>query len=178
MMKTEINLNRMNIDLRKIGKGLLSIGMGGLMAYYLIELSKVKLLPFAAEIKKAMVAGTLDSVGVGALESFILLVSIVALLASPLFICRDEKAGDKLLVLLFVCFIDMGGVVTVIAREEVFPLYMFVVWGSSTYVVWLCIGILKNIYLWVRSGTENRQFDIVKLTFIWTIIAFVIGKVW
>ena len=67
---------------------------------------------------------------------------------------------------------------TVIVRGEIFLSYMVVIWLSSIYIAWFFLGIINIVYQWVKSGTENEQLNMVKLTFLWTIIAFIIGKVW
>lgn len=163
---------------KKVGKALLSLGIGGCAACYLIELSRTELLPFAKKVETAIQTGMFQSVGIGMIETFIFLCSIFSLLTAPLFLQWNKKEGKKILILLFLLFIDVSGVVTVIARGEIFPLYMFILWISSVYVTWFCLELLGVLYAWVKRGTADGNLDIVKLTFIWTIAAFIIGKVW
>ena len=160
------------------GKGLLSFGLGGIATFYMIQFSSIRLLPLSKEIKEIMLNGITKNFSVGIFETVILLISLFALLAAPLFFNWDENAGIKILILLVVFFSDAAGMLTVIVRGEIFLTYMAVIWASSIYIAWFCLGILNILYLWVKAGTENERFNMVKLTFLWTIIAFTIGKVW
>lgn len=38
--------------------------------------------------------------------------------------------------------------------------------------------MIQKLYHWITTGSEENHYDIVKMTFIWTIIAFIIGKIW
>ena len=166
------------IGTARMGKGLLSFGLGGIAAFYMIQFSVIKLLPLSKEMKEIMLNGASQDFGVGVFVSVILLVSLFALLAAPLFLQWDENAGIKILILLLVFCSDAVGMLTVIVRGEIFLSYMAVIWISSIYIAWFSLGIINIVYQWVKSGTENVQFNMVKLTFLWTIIAFIIGKVW
>lgn len=139
----------------KLGKGLLSLGLGGVAAFYMIQFSSIRLLPLSKEIKEIMLNGIPQNFSVGIFEAVILLVSLFALLAAPLFLRRDENAGIKILILLVVFFSDAAGMLTVIVRGEIFLTYMAVIWASSIYIAWFCLGILNILYQWVKAGTEN-----------------------
>lgn len=166
------------IGTARIGKGLLSFGLGGIAAFYMIQFSVIKLLPLSKEMKEIMQNGASQDFGIGVFVAVILLVSLFALLAAPLFFQWDENAGIKILILLLAFCSDAVGMLTVIVRGEIFLSYMVVIWISSIYIAWFSLGIINIVYQWVKSGTENEQLNMVKLTFLWTIIAFIIGKVW
>jgi len=72
----------------------------------------------------------------------------------------------------------MACFVVIIVRGELTALATGVIWLSLAYISWLGIEVLKAIYRWliIDKGKEN-QFDVAKLTFIWVIIAFVLGKI-
>lgn len=163
---------------KKLGKVLFSIGVGGLIACYLIRLCEIKLLPLSEPIKRMVISGNMEDMRNSMLEVIILLISTYALFVAPLFIHWNKSFGKRVLVLLFVFFIDLSGSVIALASGEISLLYITVIWLSSIYVTWFCVGIAGIIYSWLQVGTKDTQLDMVKLTFIWTIIAFVLGKVW
>ena len=157
---------------KQIGNGLLAMGIGGLMAFYLIELSRIRLIPFSETLKSMIISGNIKSLGGEIFESLILLVSFFSMLTAPLLICWDQSAGKKILGLLFILFVDIAGIVSVIARGEIFLLYMIVIWVSAVYITWFCFGIFRILHQWIKKGTTVERYDIVKLTFIWTIWRF------
>lgn len=57
--------------------------------------------------------------------------------------------------------------------------------GSDTkaHILLICALVsepkmTKKLYHWITTESEENHYDIVKMTFIWTIIAFIIGKIW
>ena len=54
----------------------------------------------------------------------------------------------------------------------------------SVIVLSMCIYVknilemIQKLYHWITTESEENHYDIVKMTFIWTIIAFIIGKIW
>ncbi len=167
-----------HISVEKVGKGLLEIGIGGFIAYFFIQFMKLKLLPLSVELNFAVMNGTLPDVKIEIAEAAVFMISVFVLLIAPLFIHWNKSAGLKIVMLLFVFFADIGGVMTVVVRGEIFTFFIFVIWFSAIYITWLCFGIGKILYAWVKTSSADPGFDIVKLTFVWTIIAFIIGKVW
>ena len=89
-----------------------------------------------------------------------------------------KKAGKRCLILLCFLFIDFCSLISVIVRGELFHIYIVVVWVSSIYFVWMCFEILGVLYRWMKTESAGQTIDVVKLTFLWTIIAFILGKVW
>jgi len=162
-----------------IGNGseiLFSIGAGSLLAFYLIELCKVKLVPLSDEIEKLILTGNTQAIYMGLLEYVIFMVGVIAILIAPLLSQRNKGVGIKVFLLLVLALIDIGGVITVIAQGRVFSTFILVVWISSVYMTWFCIGVMKIIYGWIKIDKEEKnQFDVAKLTFIWAIIAFLLG---
>ena len=163
---------------RILGKIFLSVGCGGFLAYYLIEMCRAKLLPVSEEIRELVETGRIQDIKIDAVEPIIMLISIFSLLIAPLFIQWNKKSGIKILTLLCAFFIDTSGAIIVIATGEISKLYMICLWISSIYVVWICMEIIHVIYAWVRVQTPGDHYDIAKLTFLWAIIAFILGKVW
>ena len=105
-------------------------------------------------------------------------ISVFAILSAPFFMEGEKKAGKRCLILLCFLFIDFCSLISVIVRGELFHIYIVVVWVSSIYFVWMCFEILGVLYRWMKTESAGQTIDVVKLTFLWTIIAFILGKVW
>ena len=163
---------------KMVGKIFLSLGSGGILAVYLVNLCRLKLLPISEEIGKLIAIENMTGTEVNALEPAIILISIFSFLISPLFIKWNKKRGIEILILFFAFFIDISGAVIVVASGEISGFYIFCLWITATYVSWICIEIINILYYWIKKDTSESHYDIVKLTFVWTIIAFILGKVW
>lgn len=163
---------------KMVGKIFLSLGGGGILAVYLVNLCRLKLLPISEEIGKLIAIENMTGTEINALEPAIILISIFSFLISPFFIQWNKKRGIEILILFFAFFIDISGAVIVVASGEISGFYIFCLWITATYVSWICIEIINILYYWIKEDTSESHYDIVKLTFVWTIIAFILGKVW
>lgn len=164
----------------KVGNGSelsFAVGIGSLVAFWLINVCKDKAIPLSAEIEKVITSGNYQEIYVGMWEGIIFMVGFLASFIAPLLSQWDKKMGIKVSVLLALVSFDLCGLMTVIAQGQVYPFFMVTVWVSSIYIVWLCIGVLKIIYGWLKIEKEEKnQFNVAKLTLIWTVIAFLLGR--
>ena len=72
----------------------------------------------------------------------------------------------------------MAGIIAVITRGEIFENYVIVIVLSMCIYVKIILEMIQKLYHWITTESEENHYDIVKMTFIWTIIAFIIGKIW
>ena len=84
----------------------------------------------------------------------------------------------QLMLLLFAIVIDAAAIISVIAKGEIFENYVLVIVLSMCIYVKNVLEMIQKLYHWITTGSEENHYDIVKMTFIWTIIAFIIGKIW
>lgn len=162
---------------KQIGKGLLIVGLGSFMGVYLIELSKIKLLPLAQELERIILLGYLPNVTIEICEPVMVFVGVCTLFAFPLYFDTGRARKIKINILFFLLILDLAGIITVIVRGELFFLYLLLVWASSVFAVLLLLDALELVYCWVKIREDQESFDLVKLTFLWTIVAFVLGKI-
>lgn len=167
-----------DIGIKNFRKILFCVGIGGLLTYYLIEWGKLKLPVVLDMVENWISTGYMNDLHIGMHEMCIFSISVFLLLLVPLMGNWNQKTGIQAFLLLLLILINVGGVITVIGRGEIFPLFIYVVWITSAYIIWLSIGTIKMIYLWTRVKETDGKLDVVKLTLIWTVIAFVLGKLW
>lgn len=105
-------------------------------------------------------------------------VSIFTLFAAPSLVRWDSRSAINVTLLLFAIVIDIAAIISVIARGEIFETYIIMIVLSMCIYVKNILEITQKLYYWITTGSEENHYDIVKMTFIWTIIAFIIGKIW
>lgn len=97
-------------------------------------------------------------------------VSIFTLFAAPSLVRWDSRSAINVSLLLLAIIADVAGIIAVITRGEIFENYVIVI------VLSMCIYV-KNILEMIQKLYHWNQKRII-MTFIWTIIAFIIGKIW
>lgn len=170
------------IQLKVFGKMAFIMGIGGFLAYYFIQYIKFKVPMIAAKIRPLIMEKGFQAIHIEGIEFFIFASSLFLLLLAPFLIECGKKENTRtwihIFILIFLCFINSAGIIISIARGNIFFAYIIVIWVSSIYVTWIMYNTMKKLYQWIKISTERESFDIVKMTFIWTILAFIIGKVW
>lgn len=153
-----------------------SVGVGGIFALYLIEFCRVRILPNISNIDIMHGSGNhLEVMKIHPMEVFIFLISIISIMISPLLSKKKSKI-IRIFSLIVVLFMELVSFMSIIVYQEISSL--FIVWTMimSVYLIWIAIDILKVIYNWLKINKESEeQVDIAKLTFIWAIIAFILG---
>ena len=152
-------------------------GLGGLLTYMMIELSKTKLLPLHEKVLSLIQEGQVRELGTGITENIILLVSILVLLAGLVIQEGNKATALKVFCLSVTAMFNMVGVIVTISKGEISLLYIVIVWVSAMYIVWILIDIFKSLYKWITVKDSENQVNVAKLTFIWTIIVFVLTRV-
>lgn len=171
-------MKKNKIEIKNFRKILFCIGSGGLLTYYLVEWGKVKLTAVSETVEKWIVTGYMSDLHIGIIEMCIFIISVFLLLLVALLGNRNQRTGVQVFFLLLLTLMNVGGIITVIGRGEIFPLLIFVVWMTLAYLIWLSIGAVEMLYSWTKAKETDEKFDVVKLTFIWTVIAFILGKLW
>ena len=105
-------------------------------------------------------------------------VSIFTLFAAPSLVRWDSRSAINVTLLLFAIVIDAAAIISVIAKGEIFENYVLVIVLSMCIYVKNVLEMIQKLYHWITTGSEENHYDTVKMTFIWTIIAFIIGKIW
>ena len=112
------------------------------------------------------------------IEGVIATVSIFTLFAAPSLVRWDSRSAINVTLLLFAIVIDAAAIISVIAKGEIFENYVLVIVLSMCIYVKNILEMIQKLFHWITTESEENHYDIVKMTFIWTIIAFIIGKIW
>ena len=94
-------------------------------------------------------------------------------LEEPTFDSEQLKPGQKVV---FYCGDFFMALIAVITRGEIFENYVIVIVLSMCIYVKNILEMIQKLYHWITTESEENHYDIVKMTFIWTIIAFIIRK--
>ena len=127
--------------------------------------------------------GLLDEMGLSASITGIIyaIMQIVAGISSKQHGKIHQKYKNKTLSIVGVSYTLaclMAGIIAVITRGEIFENYVIVIVLSMCIYVKNILEMIQKLYHWITTESEENHYDIVKMTFIWTIIAFIIGKIW
>ena len=146
MQKIKEYLNKIDY-----GKFFLIVGIGGLLAQYLLQLSRNILFPYSMEIKKSIEAGLVPDIDIEMLDVYGCMLSVLLLLIAPLFLRKDPQKKRKILIIVFLFFADMCGILVVIARGEIFLSYRVLIWISSIFLV----SIIKDVLLYIMKHRKG-----------------------
>ena len=152
--------------MHKVGKWFMIIGIAGLLSLLFIEWSRWNLVPLAEKINLVAVSENYHEF------------SIFALFTAPSLIRWDNRSVINVSLLLLTIIADVAGIIAVITRGEIFENYVIVIVLSMCIYVKNILEMIQKLYHWITTESEENHYDIVKMTFIWTIIAFIIGKIW
>lgn len=178
MKVTEYSLSKTRFIIEKFGsKFVFSLGLGGLASLYIVEFFKMKILPNLIsfnEISKFLAENNIFDIGT--MEVLIFIVSMVSIISAPLLSVNDSQNNYNVVGLIVLIFIEIISVLSICARHKIGYLFIISTTIFSVYLVWLLIDILKIAYSWTKiDKSEKNQIDVTKLTFIWTVIVFLVG---
>lgn len=164
--------------MHKVGKWFMIIGIAGLLSLLFIEWSRWNLVSLAEKINLVAVSENYHEFHTKFIEVGIATFSIFALFAAPSLVRWDSRSAINVTLLLFAIVIDAAAIISVIAKGKIFENYVLVIVLSMCIYVKNVLEMIQKLYHWITTGSEENHYDIVKMTFIWTIIAFIIGKIW
>ena len=160
--------------MHKVGKWFMIIGIAGLLSLLFIEWSRWSLVPLSEKMNLVRVSEFQTEF----IEGVVATVSIFTLFTAPSLIRWDNRSVINVSLLLLAIIADVAGIIAVITRGEIFENYVIVIVLSMCIYVKNILEMIQKLYHWITTESEENHYDIVKMTFIWTIIAFIIGKIW
>lgn len=158
-------------------RGSLSIGIGGIISLYIIEYCRGNLL-YTFDGTNNLYEFIIDQniISINNIEVFIMGISIIALISAPLLTKRNSKKSFEIFLIVILLFFELVCFMSVIIHQDITVLFILGTTITVIYLVWFLIDVLKIIYFWTRiSNSEENKVDVSKLTFIWAIIAFILG---
>lgn len=178
----EESINKIFLKIKSLireysSKFVFSLGMGGLLAIYIIELCRMKVIPVLKETEDLYeIFVNLNIVDINVIEIYIIAISIVAIISSPLLSKKDLKRSYEVFFLITVFVFEIICFMSMVINKDINKLFIVGTTITSIYLVWIFIDILKIIYAWIKiDKSVEKQVDVAKLTFIWAIIAFILG---
>lgn len=163
--------------MRNSSKTIFSIGLGGLFSLYIIQLCRVKLLPFIKEQGElSEIAISMGGASINSIEIFILLVSLTAIISAPLLSEKSSKGSKQVFILVILIFFNLMTFMSIVIQQQVNTIFIISITIASIYLVRIGLDILKIIYNWTKQDKKvDDQPDVAKLTLIWAVIAFILG---
>ncbi|EGS5728769.1 hypothetical protein I9Y33_002280 [Clostridium perfringens] len=157
-------------------KFIFSLGLAGLITLYITTFCSIKLnqyLKWSDHIYNIITSKNIE--GPIYIEQFILIISIISIMAAPLLNKKFSKSFWKIFFFNFISFVEIISFVSIFIKGEINNLFIISTIITFTYLIWIIIDILKFIDKWIRiKKSSENQFDLVKLTFIWGMILFLI----
>lgn len=153
----------------------LSVAVGGFTTLYLINIFNIKWLPFLHKaIENKDVINNLKENGISGFYVLIFVISSVILIVAPLIKVNSSKF-DLILSTIIVSSITLTifELVISIAQNHQSTQLILLLWLLCSLTMMYIGRLVLLLYYWVQIGGENH-YDIVKLTFIWGIIATVL----
>lgn len=164
--------------MHKVGKWFMIIGIAGVLSLLFVEWSRWNLVPLSEKIKLIALSQNYHEFQTEFIEGVIATISIFTLFAAPSLVRWDNRSVINVSLLLLAIIADVAGIIAVITRGEIFENYVIVIVLSMCIYVKNILEMIQKLYHWITTESEENHYDIVKMTFIWTIIAFIIGKIW
>lgn len=151
-----------------------SIGIGGIISVIAINIFANKVINQSyynriTNILKANFnspANTVTNV-----TMWIMLVSLVALFLVPI-LYNNKNSIAVVLLTIFIVFDILLAIITFCNQRIDASAIIFVSISFMYYIFIICI-LAKSIYSWLHK--ENNELDVVKLTFLWTVIVALLG---
>lgn len=160
---------------RSTGAALLSVGIAGIGTYFLSPLLAQRAVLLREAISSSLETGN-GFVSPDTFSSTVFFISVLAVLLAPLIIFDVNKKGIKISVFLIWVVLDLLLYMMTVILEKGDIFFVLVTWGLLSYSFWLFTGICREVYQWIIVK-DDKRFDIPKLTLLWTILAFILGKV-
>lgn len=112
------------------------------------------------------------------LLAFVAGASFVLLLFAILGNTRSPRAGLKGLVT-FVCIVLISsGYVTFSLSGNYGIFFVFMTWACFSWFVWVSLEVLEALKAWsLITEDKTQSYDPVKLSLLWAIAAFILGKI-
>jgi len=159
---------------RSFCKYVVSFGVGVLSSMYLLLHIRMRVAPIGVEIFQIISSET--QVPFYEWELMLLISGIVAIIVAPLFTLEKKKRLTRIFVLIFLFFVNVVGLLTIVIQGRVPALFVISLITMATYMCALLIDAVGHVYNWLLiKKDESKQVDVAKLTLIWAIIVFALG---
>lgn len=141
-----------SIIINNIGQFLSSLGIGGFLSLFIIEKVRVNFKLPLEKIKNIydMYGSTITN-----LELYILLISILLLIISPILSKNITKTRWKIFVINDLILLEVICFISVVVHQKITDLFVIGTTLLSIFITWLIIDILRHIKCWFKKDEEE-----------------------
>ncbi|MDU5695360.1 hypothetical protein [Clostridium sp.] len=143
---TEIFLKIKLLVKEYAGMLLASIGIGGLIALYIIECCRTKVIPVLNEIDIYKIFNDKNVISVSEMEVYIFFIGLIVIILSPILIFNDLRIGVGISFSLLLLLFEYTIFWSVIINRDITTLFIGWTTFTSIYLVFLSIYILKCLF--------------------------------
>ncbi len=149
----------------------LSIGIGSIVTCFLLIFIN-KNLPSIEIYEDTSIAGGYN---ISLFSYLLLVIGLTIMMIIPFLNNWNRKNRILFSLLLLIVPIDIVTAVVLIARSELFLLAIGIIWVSVVFYMFVFIQIIGVLHNWVKVA-DSDKYDIGKLTLVWVILAFILGR--
>lgn len=154
-----------------------SLALGGFLSCYITVFIRKEIMPIFSqeEILKRFVENS-EFISIGLFEIVVFVISFITILIAPLLGKKDKKQNKKVFLFFIIAVTSVFFIIISAGRQRLDYITAILILFSCILFISILIDILKATYQWLKVDKKQKgQIDIAKLTFIWTIIVFIIG---
>ena len=167
-------LNYLVLNKNKI---LFNICAGNFLSIYILFLIRKYILPILQNIDFENNINLNSPIyKISDFEFYITMFSLIIFLYFPVFFLKFNKKKMAIYNLLFI--LDFVGLIrfVVVKRLDLFTIVL--VYLSCIFFLYIIAKLIKCFYKWLKQKPDDTtKFNLAKLTFIWTILAFILGVI-
>lgn len=151
-------------------KKFLSYSMGGFLTLFLHTLYVSKLSPLHDEA--AMIfSGKVSNDDWILIVSTIISVGSLYLFVYTLWLYSKKVKQKKIVIALF---INIFCIINVLGCQKIYVPLLLCLLYASIIICQVIIDFIPEMYKWLKK-TDSESFNVAKLTFLWTILVFILG---
>ena len=141
-----------SIIINNIGQFLSSLGIGGFLSLFIIEKVRVN---FKLPLEKIKNIYDIYGSNITNLELYILLISILLLIISPILSKNITKTRWKIFVINNLILLEVICFMSVVVHQKITDLFVIGTTLLSIFITWRIIDILRHIKCWFKKDEEE-----------------------
>ena len=150
--KNNMFLKLKSIVTNNIGQFLSSLGIGGFLSLFIIEKVRVN---FKLPLEKIKNVYDIYGSNITNLELYILLISILLLIISPILSKNITKTRWKIFVINNLILLEVIFFMSVVVHQKITDLFVIGTTLLSIFIIWIIIDILRHIKRWFKKDEEE-----------------------
>lgn len=141
-----------SIIINNIGQFLSSLGIGGFLSLFIIEKVRVN---FKLPLEKIKNIYDMYGSNITNLELYILLISILLLIISPILSKKISKTRWKIFIINNLILLEVISFMSIVVHQKITDLFIIGTTLLSIFIIWIIIDILRHIKRWFKKDEEE-----------------------